>query len=115
MTVFDAGIHWNNLVLRTKCKSDLETDSNVYVEVLFCGISSLRLCIVFFLSLFVNNYQENVLGIISAGVADSSFGLHCDEAIVQFVAAGCIFFKNKLIDFLLCFVCSLKHLWVVSG
>jgi hypothetical protein len=32
-------------VLRTKCKSDLETDSNVYVEVLFCGISSLLLCI----------------------------------------------------------------------
>jgi len=46
----------------------------------------------FFLSLFVNNYQENVLGIISAGVAESSFGFHCDEAIVQFVAAGCIFF-----------------------
>jgi len=45
----------------------------------------------FFLSLFVNNYQENILGIISAGVADSSFGFHCDEAIVQFVAAGCIF------------------------
>ena len=48
----------------------------------------------FFLSLFVNNYQENVLGIISAGVAESSFGFHCDEAIVQFVAAGCIFLKK---------------------
>uniref|UniRef100_A0A6N2KJ64 Uncharacterized protein n=1 Tax=Salix viminalis TaxID=40686 RepID=A0A6N2KJ64_SALVM len=29
---------------------------------------------------------ETFLGIISAGVADSSFGFHCDEAIVQFVA-----------------------------